>query len=1566
MANEYSVAVGIDGSPSIAGAREFKRSIADIIASSKKLDTATAKNSKSLVALGASAAKTGSATGAEFRKAAQSVSNSSDRIAASTAKASSALVAFQNNTASASAQVKKMYQGFSTGSATAAVGMQRNLAASSRSFTDFGSVVTSVKGLLAGFAVAFSLQTAIKQITEFDTAMGRLKGLLGTGGSLDDFNKLRDAARELGATTIYSAGEAAQGLTELVKAGLNANQAITASAAVLNLAAAEQMELGRAASITAVTLSQFKLAADQAGRVTDVLAKVSVSAQTDVEGLSQGMKYVGVIANQLGIPLEEAAAALGVLSDAGMKGEQAGTNLRSALLALLTPSKLQRAALEELGTSAEGVKKTLGEEGLGGLVNQLREKFDKVTNPVEKAALAARIFGTEGATAALSLIGLNDRLGEYTKKAEESAGTTQKMADAMNDTLGGAFKELLSGLEELALQLGDAGLKEWLRSAADSVAALARGFGGMAEDVTKTSTTMQSWNKVGLALRDNIGLIKNGLLLLVAVFVGRWVGALTASIALQLRNTASMVSATYAMVAQRAASMGAATAMTAMTVAGQGLRAVMATLGGPVGLIMLGVSALAIWATTSDTATVSTDDLSSSLDNLSSKYAKATAAQRAFLVQDARVKQDEAIENANKLRKQLADSEAAKKEYAKIQSAAPVTGTGYLAGVDINAGRSAQVGGKIMADTEVVETTAKLEELTTAISQSQNRLATLTSLSAQAGTAVAAAGGAAEDAAGKIGGGDGGDSKSLAANARKASAEFDKFKSSLQSVMGDVNALAEAERKYKENRDALSKALTMSDAELEKLGYTHAQVQVAVDNLNVAWEKQRVTLDPIAKKYSDLKDAMKDASKQVNPMGAAQEELNKQLERGNELLKLTDEQLKDIGFTREGVTKGMRDLSAAAVENGTKLAKNAAEADPWAKAWENALGRVDEIFVDLWKSAFDGFKGFKDKFIDGIKSILAELANAATTRAFTAMISNWLGGSTTGSATGGLIQAGVGVLGAASSSMQVSNGAGGTIFSGQTGASAAGGAGGGSGGVSSMIYTQAGKYIAKGFAQYGVAGAEALGAASPYLAGAAAVAGGYYGFTQRGESNGDLGSLGATASYAALGYTAATVGIGAVAGASAGAAVGAAGAGAAAGATGAAMAIPVVGWVLAVLALVDLASGGKLFGTRYSPTAGATSIGISAAGGDATATRTDKRQKALFGGAKYRTVDVAASAEAEQAADDLYKSISNVMTEAANTLKVEVPPVIDAAVNVIYDIKKGKIKSTKYQVTTNGGKAVDVADQEEAMRTIAAEALFAVIKVAFPKADTIRAAWAPGLESLEQGVQTFMGLLASISADPAADAQKAFENSQLSGLQVYEKSKDAYVTLLGTFDGSIASMQKMTEATNALKKSQYDLLLQYMQLKEYTTSMFGGTAQNIRESLMDPDALYALRRTQISELSGQLTTETDPAKLQAIADEINRLTVDAYNMLDPDQQAVMAPEFLAFLDAATAAVNAQADIGLDGLKADTAETIDIAFGKLNDYADRQMVAVETFSQAVDRFAAGSGANTRSNTSGELN
>jgi TP901 family phage tail tape measure protein len=319
-------------------------------------------------------------------------------------------------------------------------------AAASKSFKGVGLIVAAVAGALQGLASSISV------LSELERSMSKLSAVSrATGGEMD---AMRKVAKRLGVETEFSTKQAADGMTFLAMAGFSARDAMATIPAVVDLATAASMGLAEAADTASNIMSGFSLSAKEASKATDILTAASTRANTNVSQLGQAMKFVGPVASSLGISMSEAAAAVGVLSDAGIQGGMAGTSLRNILSRLVTPTKDASNALKEMGISLAQVNPATVD--LTDIMDLFHEKG-------MSAAQAMRIFGMEGGPAALAMVAATDRLGDLTDELGNVDGATKETADTMRDNLGGDLDSLQSALMGVITALGDAGLTAVLR-----------------------------------------------------------------------------------------------------------------------------------------------------------------------------------------------------------------------------------------------------------------------------------------------------------------------------------------------------------------------------------------------------------------------------------------------------------------------------------------------------------------------------------------------------------------------------------------------------------------------------------------------------------------------------------------------------------------------------------------------------------------------------------------------------------------------------------------------------------------------------------------------------------------------------------------------------------------------------------------------------------------------------------------------------------------------------------------------------------------------------------------------
>lgn len=312
----------------------------------------------------------------------------------------------------------------------------------SSGLSKLGSAAT--KGLAAaGTALAGVSGYALKVGSDFEAAMSRVAGISGATGK--DLERLEETAKELGSTTKFSATEAAEAMENLASAGFTTNEIIDATPGLMDLAAAAGEDLASSADIAASTLRGFGLEASEAGHVADVLADNANRTNAAVADTGEAMKYVAPVAKAMGISMEETAAAVGLLANAGIKGGQAGTTLRGALTRLVKPTEDMEGVMEELGITFfdnEGKMKSLTE-----IIAILQDSTKGLTDEQKNNALAT-LFGQEALSGMLALINEGpDALDELTTAYETCDGAAAKTAKTMNDNLKGSIDELESAME---------------------------------------------------------------------------------------------------------------------------------------------------------------------------------------------------------------------------------------------------------------------------------------------------------------------------------------------------------------------------------------------------------------------------------------------------------------------------------------------------------------------------------------------------------------------------------------------------------------------------------------------------------------------------------------------------------------------------------------------------------------------------------------------------------------------------------------------------------------------------------------------------------------------------------------------------------------------------------------------------------------------------------------------------------------------------------------------------------------------------------------------------------------
>jgi TP901 family phage tail tape measure protein len=316
------------------------------------------------------------------------------------------------------------------------------------SISSFGRKMTvGVTLPIVGIGVA-----AVNIQKDFEQSMNALAVM--TGAPQKELESLSNLAKQMGADTVFSAGEAANAMLELAKAGFTPAQ-ISGGAlqSTMALAATEGMGLADAATIVTQAMNAFGIKAKDSAAAVDILAAGSVASTASVEDLAGGLKYVGSTAGTMGIPLQDVVTGLSSLSNAGIDGTTAGTSLNRMLLGLAGSTPKAAAAIKEYGLrfyDAEGQVKPMIE-----IIGQLQEKLGGLTDKQRATALKS-IFGVEGMRSANILLEQGAKGYEKLGQAVGKAGVAQELSDARMSGTAGALEQLKGSLETAALSIGEA------------------------------------------------------------------------------------------------------------------------------------------------------------------------------------------------------------------------------------------------------------------------------------------------------------------------------------------------------------------------------------------------------------------------------------------------------------------------------------------------------------------------------------------------------------------------------------------------------------------------------------------------------------------------------------------------------------------------------------------------------------------------------------------------------------------------------------------------------------------------------------------------------------------------------------------------------------------------------------------------------------------------------------------------------------------------------------------------------------------------------------------------------
>lgn len=311
----------------------------------------------------------------------------------------------------------------------------------------------------AVLGVSVGLADTINTYKDFEAAMSQVQAI--SGSTQSDLTRLTAKAKEMGATTKFTAAESAEAFNYMAMAGWNAEQMMGGIEGILNLAAASGEDLGTTSDIVTDALTAFGLKASDATHFSDVLAQASSSANTDVGMMGETFKYVASMAGSLSYSIEDVALMTGLMANSGIKSTQAGTSLNSVLTRLATNSSGAADAIAALGVNF--YDSAGNARPLGTVMEELREAT-KGMNQEQKSNLANTVAGMEAQKGLLAILNASEE--DYNKLADaisNADGASKRMSDTMMDNLSGDITLFQSAVDGLKISLGERMSNSWLR-----------------------------------------------------------------------------------------------------------------------------------------------------------------------------------------------------------------------------------------------------------------------------------------------------------------------------------------------------------------------------------------------------------------------------------------------------------------------------------------------------------------------------------------------------------------------------------------------------------------------------------------------------------------------------------------------------------------------------------------------------------------------------------------------------------------------------------------------------------------------------------------------------------------------------------------------------------------------------------------------------------------------------------------------------------------------------------------------------------------------------------------------
>lgn len=312
------------------------------------------------------------------------------------------------------------------------------------------SQLTGTIGAIAAVGTAI-YAGPVKKAAEFQEQMSGVKAI--SGATTEEIAQLSNKAKEMGASTKFTATEAGQAMEYMAMAGWKTEDMLGGIEGIMNLAAASGEDLASVSDIVTDALTAFGLSASDAGHFSDVLAQASSNANTNVGMMGSTFQKVAPVAGALGYSVEDMSLGIGLMANASIKAEVAGTSLKTALANMAKPTDAQAAAMEKYGislTNADGSMKSFGD-----VVKNLRSSLGGLSE-AEQVAAATTIFGKESFAGMLAIVNASEAdFNKLTDAVYNCDGAAKQMAETKLDNLNGSITLAQSAFDALQVELGE-------------------------------------------------------------------------------------------------------------------------------------------------------------------------------------------------------------------------------------------------------------------------------------------------------------------------------------------------------------------------------------------------------------------------------------------------------------------------------------------------------------------------------------------------------------------------------------------------------------------------------------------------------------------------------------------------------------------------------------------------------------------------------------------------------------------------------------------------------------------------------------------------------------------------------------------------------------------------------------------------------------------------------------------------------------------------------------------------------------------------------------------------------